>query len=368
MHSQKKVRYAVIGLGHIAQIAVLPGFKHASENSELVALISDDVEKLSELCNKYKVAHCWTYEQFDDALSSGAFDAIYIALPNDMHKQFAIKAAQAGVHVLCEKPMGITAADCQAMINAAKRNSVKLMIAYRLHFERTNMTAVHLIQEGRIGTPRIFNSTFTMQVREGNIRTQSEHGGGPLNDIGIYCINAARYLFQDEPRLVVAIAAKSDDPRFSEIEESVSAVMKFPGEKVASFTCSFGAADTGRYEVIGTEGCISLDPAYDYAAELEYRLNVGDKAERHKTPARDQFAPELLHFSKCILENKEPRPSGEEGLNDLRVIEAIRQSVDSGEAVRIKAGSKASQPDQELVTEKPGIKKPELVKVESSSK
>lgn len=368
MNSGKKVRYAVVGLGHISQIALLPAFEHATENSELVAFISSDSEKIKELSKKYKVEQSWSYDQYDAALASGAFDAVYIGLPNDMHKDFTVRAAKARIHVLCEKPMAVTSSECEEMISAAKENSVKLMIAYRLHFEKTNMTAVDLIAKGKIGKPRMFNSTFAMQVREGNIRTQAEHGGGPLYDIGVYCINAARYLFQEEPLEVTAFAAKSMDPRFAEIEESISAVMKFPDEKIATFACSFGTVDIGRYEVMGSEGSITLDPAYDYAMELEYVLKSGDKEEKHKTPKRDQFAPELLHFSECVLENKEPRPSGEEGLNDLRVIEAIRESVNTGKAVTVAPGAKASHPGADLITEKPGVKKPELVHVQSGSK
>ena len=365
----KKVRYAVVGLGHITQIAVLPAFKHASETCELTTLISDDPEKLEKLSQEYKVENAWSYEQYDEALASGKFDAIYIGLPNDMHLEYTVKAAKAGIHILCEKPMAMTVSECEEMIAAADDNHVKLMIAYRLHFEKTNMTAVELIQEGKIGTPKLFNSTFTLQVREGNIRTQAEHGGGPLNDIGIYCINAARYLFQDEPVAAFAVGAKSADPRFDEVEESVAATLIFPGGKLASFVSSFGAASTQRYEVVGTEGSISLDPAYEYSTDLEYVLKVGDKETRKKTPKRDQFAPELLHFAECIVEDKQPLPSGLEGLNDMRIIEAIRESANTGKLVSIdNNASEASQPSGELIEEKPGVNKPLLVNVKSGSK
>lgn len=364
----RKVRYAVVGLGHIAQIAVLPAFKHASDTCELTAFVSDDPEKIEKLSKEYAVKNSWSYDQYDEALASGTFDAVYIALPNDMHKEYTVRAAQAGKHVLCEKPMAITTADCLEMIQACERNKVKLMIAYRLHFEVTNMKAVELIKEGKIGKPRLFNSSFALQVRQGNIRTQSEHGGGPLNDIGIYCLNAARYLFREEPLEVTANAARSSDPRFAEIEEAVSVIMKFPDEKLASFTCSFGATSIQRYEVIGTEGVLALDPAFEYEAELEYTLTVGDKKEKHKTPKRDQFAPELLHFAECITENKEPRPDGYEGLNDLIVIEAIRESASTGKAVKIEPPVQGSRPDAKLVQEKPGVSKPPLVNVESGSR
>jgi glucose-fructose oxidoreductase len=261
MYNSKKVRYAVVGLGHIAQNAVLPAFKHSSENSELSAFISNECQKIEELAKIYNVANHWNYLQYDEALASGTFDAVYIALPNDQHREFTVKAAKAGIHVLCEKPMAVTSADCLKMINAAHDHNIKLMVAYRLHFEKTNMAAVEVIHSGKIGEPRVFNSSFTMQVREGNIRTQKEHGGGPLNDIGIYCINAARYLFKQEPISVTAQAVSSNDPRFVEVEEALAATLLFPGDKLATFICSFGSADISRYEVVGTKGQISVDPA-----------------------------------------------------------------------------------------------------------
>lgn len=358
----------MVGLGHIAQIAVLPAFENAKETCELTAFISDDPEKIEQLSSTYNVANAWSYEDYNKALVSGKFDAVYIALPNDMHKEFTIKAAQAGIHILCEKPMAMNANECESMLQAAEENKVKLMIAYRLHFEKANMTAVTMIKEGKIGDPRVFNTSFTMQVREGNIRTQEEHGGGPLMDIGIYCINAARYLFQDEPTEVIAISAKSNDPRFEEIEETVSAVLKFPGNRLASFACSFGASDMGRFEVIGSEGSLTLDPAYEYAVELELKLKTGSEVHTSKLGKHDQFAPELLHFADSILTGQEPRPSGYEGLNDLRVIDAIRESIRTGHAVTIKPTRKASKPDKDLIIEKPGVEKPELINVEAGSR
>jgi predicted dehydrogenase len=368
MFDRKKVRFAVVGLGHIAQVAVLPAFEHSSEKCELVALVSGDEEKLSQLSTKYAVPRVFRYDQYDNALASGEFDAVYIALPNDMHHDFAIRAAAAGIHVLCEKPMALNSIQCQEMIQTAEANFVKLMVAYRLHFEKTNMKAVEAIIAGKIGEPKLFNSTFTMQVREGNIRTQKEHGGGPLYDVGIYCINAARYLFRNEPEEVTAIMAQSRDLRFLEIEESIGALMKFPGERIASFVASFGSKDVSRYEVVGSDGRIVLEPAYDYVEELEYKVVSGEHQEQHKTPKRDQFAPELLHFAECIMKNEQPCPSGYEGLADIRVIEALQESAMTGKTVKVVRTMEASKPDNRLVQEKPPVKKPKLVKAESGSK
>ncbi len=369
--AKQKIRYGVVGLGHISQIAVLPAFKHADENSELTALISSDPEKLKTLSETYRInsKNCYSYEQYDEAMANDAFDAVYIALPNDMHKDFTVKAANAGKHILCEKPMAPTTSDCREMMNAAESNNVKLMIAYRLHFEKTNMLAVEMIKAGKIGEPRLFNSTFSLQVREGNIRTKEDRAGGPLNDIGIYCINACRYLFQDEPSEVVSMFAQGTDERFNEIEESCSAIMRFPNERLGSFSCSFGAKDVSRFEIVGTEGRILLEPAYDYAVELEYVVESGKHTERHKTPKRDQFAPELVYFSNCILNDTPPEPSGLEGIADMQIMEAIKESARSGQVVKLgKRDLDQMNPSGKQIQQKPAIKKPPMINVESGSR
>ncbi len=187
----KPVRYALVGLGNISQAAILPGFFNAKSNSQLTALVSDDPQKLKVLAGKYGVEHVCSYEEYDDCLQSGKVDAVYIALPNNLHLDYTLRAAKAGVHVLCEKPLALDEAECQKMIRACNRHGVKLMGAYRLHFQKCNLEAIEIIKSGRIGEPRYFNSTFSQQVRAG-VRTKKKMGGGSLYDLGIYCINAAR--------------------------------------------------------------------------------------------------------------------------------------------------------------------------------
>ena len=364
----KKLRYGVVGLGHIAQVAVLPAFEHAKQNSKLAAFVSDDPTKLKELGTEYGVDELYDYTHFDQCLRESELDAVYIALPNNMHRDFALRAMEAGVHVLCEKPMAMNSKECIDMIEAADKNNVKLMIAYRLHFEEGNMKMVEACRSQKIGDPRLFNSTFSLQVKEGNIRTKGEMGGGPLNDIGIYCINAARYLFQSEPLEVTALSASCADERFASIDETVGAVMRFPGERIATFVCSFGAVDMSKYEVVGTDGLLAMDPAYDYAMPLKYEIKQGKRQTSKELPKRDQFAPELLHFSDCIINDSEPEPSGLEGLADMLVIEAINESLMTGKAAVVKAVEKATRPGPEQVIKKPGVDKPKLVHAESGSK
>ena len=169
-----RVRYAVVGLGHIAQVAVLPAFAHARRNSRLAALVSDDATKRRTLAKKYQVEATWAYDDYDACLEAGGRGVHRAAQP--LHAEYTIRAARAGVHVLCEKPMAVTDDECERMIDACREHRVKLMIAYRLHFEEINLKAVDLVRTGRIGEPKFFNSSFAMTVRPDDIRTQEEHG------------------------------------------------------------------------------------------------------------------------------------------------------------------------------------------------
>ena len=252
-----------------------------------------------------------------------------------MHAEYTIRAAKAGVHVLCEKPMAVTVAECRKMIAACRDHNVKLMIAYRLHFEEINLAVVDLIRRGKIGEPKFFNSSFSMTVRDGDIRTKKDMGGGSLYDIGVYCINAARYLFRAEPTEVTAISVNSGVKKLAEIDESTSAILKFDGGRVASFVTSFNAADVAEYRVVGTKGQIHVDPAYEYAEGLEYEMIIDGKSSKKRIGKRDQFAAELLHFSECVLKNRQPEPSGEEGMQDVRIVEALYESSRRGKAVTI---------------------------------
>ncbi len=357
---QSKIRYAVVGLGYISQIAVLPAFGHARENSELTALVSSDPEKLKKLARKYCVAATYSYDQFDQCLKSGEIDAVYIALPNNMHRAYTEAAADAGIHVLCEKPMAFNEEDCEAMISACDAAQVKLMIAYRLHFEGGNLDAIETVNSGKIGEPRIFSSVFSQQVKLGNTRLKKDIGGGALYDMGIYCINAARYLFKAEPYEVFAwnLTGNDKDGRFREVPEMTSALMRFPGERIAQFTTSFGATDRSAYEVVGTNGVLRMDPAYELAQALKAEVTIAGKAKQQTFEKRDQFAPELIYFSDCIINNKTPEPSGDEGLADVRIIRAILDSARNGRPARVEQTKISSRPDTKLEIVKPPIASP----------
>ncbi len=362
--SAKKIRYAVVGLGHLAQVAVLPAFARAP-NSELVAIVSGDPTKRRKLGRKYGLEHVYSYEEYSRALE--VVDAVYIVLPNHMHRDYAVAAAEAGVHVLCEKPMAVTEEDCEGMIDAAETNHVKLMIAYRLHFEKANLDAIQLAQSGKLGKLRIFDSAFTQQVVADNIRVTEpvERGGGPVYDMGVYCINAARYLFRAEPTSVMAFSANDREKRFARIDEMTSVVMRFPEERLATFTCSFGAADVSRYSLIGTKGVLTAEPAYDYSMGLKQQLKIGDKTRTMSFGKRDQFAAEVIYFSDCVLRDKEPEPSGWEGLADVRIVRAIYESAQTHRAVELPDLPAKKRPNPGQAIHRPAHGKPSTVNAES---
>jgi predicted dehydrogenase len=355
--SKRKIRYAVVGLGHIAQSAVLPAFKGAAENSELTALISDDPVKLQKLGKKYAVDHLYPYEEFDRALS--VVDAVFIALPNTLHRAYTEAAAAEGVHVLCEKPMAMSEADCEAMIEACERATVKLMIGYRLHFEKASLAAIEVVQK-KIGEPRLFSGAFTHDVEQGNVRTH-EGEGGPLYDLGIYCLNACRALFKSEPEEVFAWEASRRDPRFVSCPEMVTVSLRFPEDRLASFSCSFGASGRSWYEVIGTKGTLRVEPGYSISKDLVHHVFKNERESAKVFKKRDQFAAELVYFSGCILNDREPEPSGEEGLADVRVLRAIEKSADDGRPVKLAPFKRRARPSLEQEIERPAHGEAKLV-------
>jgi glucose-fructose oxidoreductase len=294
-------------------------------------------------------------------LQSGEIDAVYIAVPNSLHHEFALLAASHKVHVLCEKPLAANPAEAKQMIQACKRAKVKLMTAYRLHFEAGNLAAIDQVRTGRIGEPRLFSSVFTQQVAEGNTRLEADLAGSPLMDIGIYCINAARYLFRDDPIEVSGFAASNDETRFSEVPEMISAVLRFSKERIASFTVGFGEASVSEYRIVGTTGDLRLEPAYGFTTETRMHLTVGDNTEETKFARRDQVGAEILYFSECILKNRKIEPDGMEGLADLAVIDALERSIKTNRPAKLRKFRPRVRPSRRKEIKLPPVKEPELI-------
>ena len=359
----RRVGFAVVGLGHIAQAAVLPAFAHARKSAFLAALVSGDPRKRDELSEHYRVP-AFRYEDFDECLRLPEVEAVYIALPNALHAEYAVRAARAGAHVLCEKPLAVTEADGLRMIRACEEASVKLMVAYRLHFDEANLRAIQAIREGDVGDPRLFTSTFTVQVPERNTRLSRERGGGVLWDTGLYCINAARYLFGGEPTEVSAFADRGGDPRFAEVEEALTCSLRFPGGRLATFVASFGATPVSWFEVVGTEGRLRLNRAYEYQGEHTLERWRGQSHFSRSFPPRDQFGPELLVFSESVRRGESPEPDGWEGLADVRIAGALYRSAREGRAVALEPLPIRRRPSLHQLQRVPPVRVPSLVDAE----
>jgi predicted dehydrogenase len=354
------VRYAVVGAGWFGQSAVLPAFANAKENSRLAAIVSGDAQKRSVLSADYGVP-AYSYEEYEELLASRSVDAVYVVSPNSIHKDHTVLAARHGVHVLCEKPLADTAVAAEEMIAACDRAGVLLMTAYRLHFEPANLKAIEVIRKGAIGEPRVMASLFTQQVDPDNSRLDPHLGGHPLLDMGIYCVNAARYLFRAEPTEVTAFQATGSDARFAGVPEMVSAVLRFPGERLASFVCGFGEAKASAYQVLGTKGDLRLDPAFAHKGERAMAVTADGKTKETRFPDGDQIGPEIVYFSECVRKGRRPEPDGREGLIDLWIIEAIKASAQKGVAVPLQPVVDKPRPDRKQEITKPRKEEPELV-------
>jgi len=326
----KKVRYAVVGAGWISQEAFMPGVAQTG-NSEIAAIVSGNLEKARALAQFHAAPAVYTYDQYDAMLASGAVDAVYIALPNSQHADYAIRAARAGVHVLVEKPLAVTVAECQAMIAAADTAGVWLMTAYRLHSEPGTVAALDLVRSGAIGDARMFSSVFSFQSDPRNHRLLAAHWGGPLQDLGVYCVNAARHVFESEPIEVSAMMGRSDgDPRFAEVEETFAASLRFPGGRMANFFASFGADMAESYSIYGSKGRLDVSPGYRFETARRLLLTVDGKTTEQQFPHVDNFSGQTAYFSDCILNRVPPEADGAEGLADVAIMRALEAAAHTG--------------------------------------
>jgi predicted dehydrogenase len=342
------IRYGVVGAGWISQIAFLPGVP-LTGNSRTTALVSGNAEAARRLAEFHDIPHVYGYDQYDEMLAADVVDAVYIALPNSLHADFAIRAARAGKHVLVEKPLALSVAECEAMIAAAAEAGVFLMTAYRLHNEPGNLHALQLVREGAIGDPRAFTSLFSFAAEPDNHRLKAAHWGGPLQDIGIYCLNAVRHLFADEPVQVSAMRNASADPRFAEVEETFAATLLFPQGRVAQFCVSFGADQLDMYRIAGTMGEIAVERAYDFQSPTVVRLTRGAEVIEHIHPATDHFAGQTAYFSDCIMAGSAPESDGAEGLADVAALLALEAAARSGEAQMLDLPPRPRHPAPDMV-------------------
>ena len=329
------IRYAVVGVGWIAKKAFLPAVV-LTGNSVVTALVTGKIETSKQIAAQYGIEMVIPYEDFDALVSGDLIDAVYIAVPNPLHAAFAISALKHGKHVMVEKPMATSLPDAEAMIRASQQSGKLLMTSYRLHHDIGTVEALKSIRSGAIGEPRFFSATFSFQSDADNHRLNLEHWGGPLQDIGIYCINAARHVFAAEPVEVQAIACRDEsDPRFLEISDSIAVTMRFPGNRLAQFCCSFAAHPIDTYRVVGTKGVLSMEPGFRFETPMTMKTETSTGFKRIEFPHFDHFAGQIAYFSGCIADGTRPIDDGEEGLADLRVLLAIERSVSTGLSVSL---------------------------------
>jgi predicted dehydrogenase len=328
----RKFGYCIVGLGRISLGHFMPACR-ASQRSQITALVSGHRDKAEKTAAEYNVPlkNIYSYQNYDEIAGNPDIDAVYIALPNNMHAEYTIRAANASKHVLCEKPMATSVKDSQNMIAACKAANKKLMIAYRCQYEPTNLHAMQLIRDGRLGTIQAIESANGFNEHPGEWRLDKRMaGGGPLMDVGIYSLNACRYLTGEEPATLEGYCSVVDkDTRFREVEENCSWTMKFPSGVVAACNTTYGANMPGFFRVHGSKGMIHMEPAFAYeglhlAAKVQGEPPIDDQ-NTEKDPY--QFVIEADYFADCATANKEPKTSGDEGLRDMQYIAQIYKSA-----------------------------------------
>ena len=339
--SEQKVRYAIVGVGDIAQEALMPGVAHTG-NSVITALVTGDPKKASELGRRYEVKAIYSYEEFAAALKSGTFDAIYLATPNWRHAEFILPALEAGIHVLVEKPLEIDTERCRQILAAEKAaydggSGARLMVAYRLHFEAATLDTLEQVRAGKLGKVHTFSSTFAQPLDPRNHRAHSGERAGPVLDMGPYPVNAARYIFGAEPTEVVsAVGTRHAESGFDQdFFDTVAVTLRFDQDRLAQFTCSYFGGPLSLMTAMGPEGSVVLDPAYQFGKPIEQTVQVGTKKEKTTFKATDHFGGELKYFSDCVLNHKEIEPDGEEGFADVRVLEGVLQALKTGQSVTL---------------------------------
>jgi len=334
----KKLGWAIVGLGSLSIHQILPAFAKC-EKSKVVAFVSGHPDKANKLALRYGVnpKNIYNYQNYDSIKDNPEVDIIYIVLPNGMHAEYTVRGLQAGKHVLTEKPMANTPEECQQMIDAAKKANKKLMVAYRCRYEPYNQEAIRVARSRELGTVKVIlaDAGFAMgDPKQWRLNKQLA-GGGSLMDIGIYALQAARYLTGEEPSEVNAMMYSTpNDPRFKEVEEAINFQLRFPSGILANCTSSYGYAWQSHYRVVTDQGWLEMDPATAYDG-LRMRIHRGNWIEEKDLPVVDHFAAEMEHMSDCVMQNKEPLTPGEEGLRDLTIMHALYDAARSGKTAKV---------------------------------
>jgi len=334
----KKLGWAIVGLGSLSINQILPAFAKC-EKSKVVAFVSGHPDKAHKLALRYGVSprNIYNYQNYDSIKDNPEVDIIYIVLPNGMHAEYTVRGLQTGKHVLCEKPMANTPGECQQMIDAGRKANSKLMVAYRCRYEPYNREAIRIARAQELGPTQMILADAGFAIGDPTQWRLNKQlaGGGSLMDIGIYALNASRYLTGEEPAEVNAmIRSTASDPRFKEVEEHVTFQLRFPSGILANCSSSYGYFHQSHYRVLGTEARLELDPATWYSG-LRMWIERGSTIEQRDLPEIDHFAAEMDHMSDCVVQDTEPLTPGEEGLRDLTIIRAIYEAAQSGKTVKL---------------------------------
>jgi glucose-fructose oxidoreductase len=337
---ERPLGYAIVGLGLYGLGVIIPQFANCA-HSRLAAVVSGDPAKAHRVAAEHGLpdSSIYSYENFDQIRDNPDVDIVYVCLPNSMHAEYVIRAARAGKHVMCEKPMAVSAAECVRMIAACKAAKRKLMIGYRCHFEPFNLEAMRLARSGAAGKIRYVRSEhgFIQGDPEKWRLKRALAGGGSLMDMGVYSLQAARYMTGEEPVAVQALESTDrTDPRFHEVEDQIDWQLLFPSGAVAACKSMYSAAQN-HIIAVGDKGRIELEPATRYDGN---HMWTGRDGREHEItpppgPGRTQFAGQLDHLAECIASGREPIVSGEEGLRDMRIVEAIYRSAREGRRIQL---------------------------------
>ncbi len=332
--SPARIGYAPVGLGDISTIFMKA--VQSSQHSRITGLVTGHpAEKGAKFAAEYNVpaTSIYTYETYDRIRDNPAIDAVYIGLPNSMHCEYAIRAAEAGKHVFCEKPMAISSAECRKMIDACRHANVKLMIGYRVHYDVTFKQIRDMVRNGELGEIQTVLGGFYGQKKAGEWRlNRALAGGGSLLDLGIYPLNATRWILGEEPADVRAfVSTREKGPRFAQVEQTVQWVTKFPSGILFNGGSSYGQQGPAFLQIDGSAGQIHIEPAF-YYGDVKYTFtgNTTNGKVSGTNPVAgqyNQFTAEADHFAECIRNNRQPDTPGEEGLADLLAIEAIYRAA-----------------------------------------
>ncbi len=340
----ERLGWCVVGLGAFALNHVIPAVTR-SQTARLAGLVSGNRAKAEHVAARYGVpdAAIHDYDTFDRIADDPSIDVVYVVLPNGLHAEYTIRAHRAGKHVMCEKPMANTVAECREMIAAAEAAGTRLMIAYRAHFEPHNVQARAMRREGAFGEAKMVLAATMRPLDLSRPRDEWRvlrelAGGGSMMDIGIYALNGALYFLEETPSALLAtISNPPDDVRFREVEDMMTAQLVFPSGALATVATHTMAQN--RIEVLGTGGTALLDPATAYADNRLYETG-GDVGARRvpvaRTPA-SQFTGEIDHLSRAVIEDFEPRTPGAMGLRDVALIDAMYRSAAREGWVRLAA-------------------------------